>query len=368
MIGDESLSPDIEDLENFENENTSYGSKNDALESQDTVECSSNEGDLDPSSKPKRRFNAKRLLTQLLSALIVIIGVTFVSFALAYISPTDPATQYFSSRGVAPTEAQLAQVRVEMGLDKPFLQQYIDWMGGLLHGDMGESYRSGRSVFESLTSALPYTLALALSVMALTLVIAIPAGLWSAYRKDSIFDRCVRAISYAFCSLPSFFVALVLLYVLSVQLHLLPVTSRGAIGIIMPTLAIALPLSAWFVRQVRTIGLEQLNAGYVDGLRARHISEQKILFKHVLRNSLVPILALVGISMGTLLGGSAIVESIFSWPGVGNLSISAISMRDYTVVQGYALLMAIVYLLINWGVEAICRFVDPRIREGRGQR
>jgi peptide/nickel transport system permease protein len=175
----------------------------------------------------------------------------------------------------------------------------------------------------------------------------------------------VRAVTYAFCSLPTFFVALLLLYFLSVQLHLLPVRSTPDLaGIVMPTLSLALPLSAWYVRQVRTVALEQLDAPYVDGLRSRGVSEKSILFKHVLRNSLVPVLALVGISVGSLLGGSAIVESIFNWPGVGNLSVAAIGARDYAVVQGYALLMAIVYLVVNWAVGLLQRLIDPRIGKG----
>ena len=229
-------------------------------------------------------------------------------------------------------------------------------------GVLGESMRSGRSVSGSLISCLPYTLALTASSMVVTLLISVPLGLLCAYRKDGIADNVVRAISYLFCSLPAFFVAFVLLYVLSVQLHLLPVRSTPDLaGIVMPTLALALPLSAWYVRQVRTIALEQLSAGYVEGLRSRGIDERRILFKHVLKNSLLPILALVGLSIGSLLGGTAIVESIFNWPGVGNLSVAAINARDYPVVQGYALLMAIVYLIVNFGVDIAYRAIDPRV-------
>ena len=225
--------------------------------------------------------------------------------------------------------------------------------------------RNGRSVSGSLLSCLPFTLALTGTSMVLTLVISLPLGLLCAYRKDGPADNIVRAVSYLFCSLPTFFVALVLLYILSVNFHLFPVRSTPDLhGIVMPTLAMALPLSAWYVRQVRTIALEQLDSGYVDGLRSRGIPERRILFKHVLRNSLVPILALVGVSIGSLLGGTAIIESIFNWPGVGNLSVAAINARDYPVVQGYALLMAIVYLVVNWLVDLSYRFIDPRVGKG----
>lgn len=304
---------------------------------------------------------AKRVI----GAVVVIVGVTFLAFLLSYLSPTDPATRFFTDHGVVPTPDQLAAKRSELGLDRPFLDQYVSWMASVFQGDLGESYRSGRSVSASLMSCMPYTLALTATSLALTLAISLPLGLACAYRKDGLLDNAVRAVTYLFCSLPTFFVALILLYVLAVQLHLFPVRSTPDLaGIAMPTLALALPLSAWYVRQVRTVALEQLEAPYVDGLRSRGISERRILFKHVLRNSLVPVLALMGISVGSLLGGTAIVESIFNWPGVGNLSVAAINARDYPVVQGYALLMAVVYLVVNWVVDALYRVVDPRIGKG----
>lgn len=316
-----------------------------------------------PSTRMSQR--ARRVLRSVIGALVVILCVTFFAFLLSYLSPTDPATRFFSDHGVVPTPDQLAEKRHELGLDRPFLEQYASWMASVFQGDLGESYRSGRSVAGSLMSCLPYTLALTGTSLALTLIISIPLGLLCAYRKDGIVDNIVRVVTYAFCSLPTFFVALILMYVLSVKLHLLPVRATADLpGIIMPTLAMALPLSAWYVRQVRTIALEQLGAGYVDGLRSRGVPERRILFKHVMRNSLVPILALVGLSVGSLLGGSAIVESIFNWPGVGNLSVAAINARDYPVVQGYALLMAIVYLVVNYLVDFAYRRIDPRIGKG----
>jgi peptide/nickel transport system permease protein len=301
----------------------------------------------------------------LFGAIVVVVGVTFLAYLLSYLSPTDPATRYFTDHGVVPTPDQLAAKRHELGLDRTFLEQYASWIAGVFQGDLGESYRNGRSVSGSLMSCLPYTLSLTATSLVLTLAISLPLGLACAYRKDGVLDNVVRAVTYAFCSLPTFFVALLLLYFLSVQLHLLPVRSTPDLaGIVMPTLSLALPLSAWYVRQVRTVALEQLDAPYVDGLRSRGVSEKSILFKHVLRNSLVPVLALVGISVGSLLGGSAIVESIFNWPGVGNLSVAAIGARDYAVVQGYALLMAIVYLVVNWAVGLLQRLIDPRIGKG----
>ncbi len=307
---------------------------------------------------------ALRIGKRLLGALVVIVGVTLLAYLLSYLSPTDPATRFFTDKGMMPSPEQVEAKRHEMGLDRPFWEQYLSWLGAIFQGDLGSSYRNGRSVSGSLMSSMPYTLALTGTSLVLTLAIAVPLGLLCAYRKDGVLDNIVRAVSYLFCSLPTFFVALMLLYFLSVKLHLFPVRSTPDLrGIVMPTLAMALPLSAWYVRQVRTIALEQLDAGYVDGLRSRGVPEARILFKHVLRNSLVPILALVGVSIGSLLGGTAIVESIFNWPGVGNLSVAAIGARDYPVVQGYALLMAIVYLLVNYLMDVVYRLVDPRIQK-----
>lgn len=313
----------------------------------------------------RKKHLVGKVAKTLLGVVVVIVGVTFLAFLLSYLSPTDPATKFFSDRGVVPTDVELAAKRTELGLDRPFLQQYLSWMAGVLQGDMGQSYRSGNSVAASLFGALPYTLALTGVSMVLVLLISLPLGLLCAYRKDGILDNVVRFFTYLFNSLPSFFVALMLLYVLSVQLHWFSVAATLDFkGIIMPALALAIPLSAWYVRQVRAIALEQLSQTYVDGLRSRGVSEARILLKHVLRNSLVPILTLVGISIGSLLGGTAIVESIFSWPGVGNMSVAAIGARDYPIIQGYALLMAVVYLVVNAVVDLSYRLVDPRIGKG----
>ncbi|MGI6217737.1 MAG: ABC transporter permease [Coriobacteriales bacterium] len=312
-----------------------------------------------PSSKGG---TAWRVTKKVLGVVVVIVGVTFISFLLSYLSPTDAATQYFSEMGYAPTANELAAKRAELGLDQPFIVQYGKWILGLLHGDLGTSLRNGTSVFESLMEALPYTLALTGAATLLSLVVSIPLGLLCAYRKDGAIDNILRAFTYVFYSMPGFFISLMLLYILAVKLHWFRVTATPDFsGMVMPTLALSIPLSGWYIRQIRTIALEQLGSGYTDGLRSRGLPERTILFKHVLRNSLVPIIALVGVSVGSLLGGSAIVESIFSWPGVGCLSVEAISGRDYAVVEGYALLMAIVYLVVNALVDLFSRIADPRI-------
>lgn len=229
---------------------------------------------------------------------------------------------------------------------------------------MGTSYRTGAEVSAMLMSAIPYTLVLSFTSIALTLVLSVPLGLVCAYRRNGALDHVMRVVTYVFNSLPSFFVALLLLYVFSVRLHLFDVmATRDFAGVLMPTLAMALPLSAWFMRQVRACAIEQLGLPYVDGLRARGVSDARILWVHVLRNMGVPLLTLIGVSFGLLLGGSAIVESIFNWPGVGLASIEAVSARDYPFIGAYALVMAILYLILNALIDASYQLIDRRLRK-----
>ncbi len=298
----------------------------------------------------------------LLGALLVVFFVSIIAFALSYLSPTDAAVRSFSGVGIAPTAEQLAAKRAELGLDQPFLVQYFTWIGSIFQGDLGTSYRTKAPVAEMLFDALPYTIVLSFTSIVVTLLVAVPLGLLCAYKQGGILDNVMRVVTYFFNSLPSFFVALLLLYVFSVRLHLFGVmATRDFAGILMPTLAMALPLSAWFMRQIRGYALEQLSSGYVDGLRARGVSDGRIVWVHVLRNVSVPLLTLVGVSFGMLLGGSAIVESIFNWPGVGLAAIEAIGHRDYPFIGAYALVMAIFYLIINALVDWLYRFIDPRV-------
>ncbi len=312
-------------------------------------------------------WNTRRVVRSLVGAAVVVFLVSIIAFALSYLSPTDAAIRSFSGVGIAPTEEQLAAKRAELGLDQPFLVQYFTWLGSVFQGDLGTSYRTKAPVSEMLFSAIPYTLALSVTSIMLTLVIAVPLGLICAARRDGIFDNIMRFVTYLFNSMPSFFVALLLLYVFSVRLHWFGVmATRDFAGILMPTLAMALPLSAWFMRQVRGYAIEQLGRGYVEGLRARGVGEARILWVHVLRNLSVPLLTLVGVSFGLLLGGSAIVESIFNWPGVGLAAIEAVGHRDYPFIGAYALAMAVVYLVINALVDGAYRFIDPRVAK-RGE-
>ena len=267
--------------------------------------------------------------------------------------------------GMMVTEEQLEAKREELGLNKPLLIQYKDWMINLCKGDLGTSYKSKKEVAAELAKNLPYTAALTAVSMLLVVLISLPIGILCAKYRNGLFDNIWRGLTYLFSSLPSFFIALILMYVFALKLGLLPViATRDWKGILMPALVLALTLAAWYIRQVRAIVLKEMSKGYIDGLKSRGISERKILFGHVLKNCMLPLVTLFGMSIGNMMGGTTIVESIFSWPGVGKLAVDAINYRDYPVIQGYVVWMALIFLVINFVVDASYQLLDPRVRKG----
>ena len=307
----------------------------------------------------------KRMLHAGIQTLILLVGITFLSFLLSWLSPGDAAERMLKKSGMMVTEEQLEAKREELGIDQPLLVQYKNWLVKLCKGDLGTSYKSKKEVVQELAKNLPYTAALTAVAMLLVILISLPVGILCAQHRNGLFDNIWRGVTYLFSSLPSFFVALLLMYVLALKLGLLPViATRNWKGILMPALVLALTLSAWYIRQVRAIVLKELSKGYIDGLKSRGISRRKILFGHVLKNSMLPLVTLFGISIGNMMGGTTIVESIFSWPGVGKMAVDAIIYRDYPVIQGYVVWMALIFLVINFAVDASYQFFDPRVRKG----
>ena len=307
----------------------------------------------------------KRMLHAGIQTLILLVGITFHSFLLSWLSPGDAAERMLKKSGMMVTEEQLEAKREELGIDQPLLVQYKNWLVKLCKGDLGTSYKSKKEVVQELAKNLPYTAALTAVAMLLVILISLPVGILCAQHRNGLFDNIWRGVTYLFSSLPSFFVALLLMYVLALKLGLLPViATRNWKGILMPALVLALTLSAWYIRQVRAIVLKELSKGYIDGLKSRGISRRKILFGHVLKNSMLPLVTLFGISIGNMMGGTTIVESIFSWPGVGKMAVDAINYRDYPVIQGYVVWMALIFLVINFAVDASYQFFDPRVRKG----
>ena len=307
----------------------------------------------------------KRMLHAGIQTLILLVGITFLSFLLSWLSPGDAAERMLKKSGMMVTEEQLEAKREELGIDQPLLVQYKNWLVKLCKGDLGTSYKSKKEVVQELAKNLPYTAALTAVAMILVILISLPVGILCAQHRNGLFDNIWRGVTYLFSSLPSFFVALLLMYVLALKLGLLPViATRNWKGILMPALVLALTLSAWYIRQVRAIVLKELSKGYIDGLKSRGISRRKILFGHVLKNNMLPLVTLFGISIGNMMGGTTIVESIFSWPGVGKMAVDAINYRDYPVIQGYVVWMALIFLVINFAVDASYQFFDPRVRKG----
>ena len=295
----------------------------------------------------------------------ILLGVSFITFALMYIAPSDPAEMKLSAQGTAVSQEVIDETREEMGLNKPFIEQYLTWLLNLLKGDMGVSYVDNLPVSKKIVSALPSTIILALSSMILTLVISIPLGVLSAVKQNRFIDYLIRFFTFIGTSVPNFFLALVLIYVFAMQLGLLPVLASGSIkGMILPTIALATVMISKYIRQVRAAVLEELRKDYVMGARSRGIQEGVILFKNVLRNSMITIVTLVGLSIGSLLGGAAVVETIFVWRGLGKMVVDAIGARDYPVIQGFVVWMAIIYVLVNLLTDLSYHLLDPRVKEG----
>ena len=295
----------------------------------------------------------------------VLLGITFLSFAMMRAAGSDAIIELYGDKGAVAQEIIDAK-RAELGLDQPFLTQYGAWLRGLLTGNMGVSYVSGKDVFGTFVSKLPATLLLTALSIGATVVISIPLGIWAAVKHDKFTDYVLRFSSFIGNSLPNFFVALLLMQLFSIKWKLLPVISGGttAQGAILPTLTLAIAMSAKYMRQVRAAVLEELNKDYVLGAAARGVRGRVILWKSVLKSAMLTILTLLALSIGSLLGGTAIIESIFMWDGVGKLAVDAITMRDYPLIQAYVVWMAIIYVMVNLVTDILYHVLDPRIRLG----
>lgn len=306
----------------------------------------------------------KSILKRIIGTIPILIIVSFISFSLMNLSSGDPAQVILSSQGTVVTPELLEKTRDEMGLNQPFIIQYLNWLSDVIHGDFGISYSSGRSVLEEFKEHLPYTITLAGSAMALTLIISIPLGILSAIKKDTFTDYIIRGFTFIGNSIPGFLLALVLLLIFSLKLKILPILSEsGMKSIILPSITLAVAMISKYIRQIRAAVIEELQKGYVKGARSRGIRESIILYKDVLKNIMITVITLTGLSMGSLMGGTAVVESIFVWPGIGNLVLSAISNRDYPIIQAYVLWMAVIFIMINLITDLLYRIVDPRVRE-----
>ena len=309
---------------------------------------------------------AKYIVKRLIHLIGIMIAVSFLTFLLMYLSPGDAAAKKLNAQGVAVSEEIIEKTRESMGLNRPFLVQYGDWALHALQGDLGESYKDGFPVSGKLVKGLRYTAILALTSMALALVVALPLSILTALKKDPLLDDITRLFSFIGNSLPNFLISVLLMYFLCVRAHLLPLVANESIkGLLMPCLALSIPICGRFIRQFRAEFLEQLGKPYVSGAMLRGVKRRYVL-KNVLHNSSISILTIVGLSIGTLFGGSVVIETIFRWPGLGKLAMDAITNRDYPVIQGFVLFTSTVYVVINLLIDICYSWVDPRLRKMEG--
>ena len=298
--------------------------------------------------------------SRLIQLIPILIGITFLTFALMQLTNDDAVDILYQQSGSVSDEVKAAK-RAELGLDQPFLIQYGRWLKGVATGDMGRSYISGKLVFETFVDKLPATVELMLVSIALTIFIATPLGIIAAVNQNKTVDHIIRTLSFVGNSMPNFFVALLLIYFLALKLNLLPIMGTDWRAVIMPSLTLTISMGAKYTRQIRAVVLEELEKPYVMGARSRGVDEFTILIRSVLRSSLIVIITLLALSMGSLLGGTAIVETIFMWDGVGKLAVDAILTRDYPLIQAYVVWMAIIYVVMNLIADLLYRWLDPRV-------
>lgn len=305
-------------------------------------------------------------LKRLLQLIPILLAITFLSYGMMRIAGSDVVEQKMENTSGTVSQEMIDNARAELGLDKPFVVQYFTWLGNLLRGDMGTSYVSNKPVFSTFVSKLPATLLLTAVSILLTVLISIPLGIWSAVKQNTATDYVIRTASFIGNSLPNFFVSLLLMYFFAIRLGWFPVISGGVSlqSVALPALTLAIAMSAKYLRQVRATVLDELEKDYVLGARARGVKFSTPLIRSVMKASLVTIITLLTLSIGSLLGGTAIVESIFMWDGVGKLAVDAINMRDYPIIQAYVMWMAIIYVVVNLITDLSYHFLDPRIRLG----
>jgi len=308
----------------------------------------------------------RQVVKRLGQIVIVLVGISFLSFLLIYLAPGDPVRAMFAVTGSIPSDEILEEMREKMGLNRPFLVQYGSWLLNCLQGDFGVSYTSGQPVTRLLAARVAPTVQLTLLSLAMMMVMAIPLGVLSALHQNRPLDHFIRGCTFFSISMPNFWVGLLLLYFVALKLGWLPVVSTG-MGLqkmLLPAFTLSFAMAGKYARQVRAAVLEEMNQDYVSGARARGLTESVILWRHVIPNAMLPLITLLGLSLGSLLGGTAVVEVIFSYPALGSLAIAAITSMDYPVIQGFVLWISMIYMVVNLSVDISYNILDPRLRKG----
>ncbi len=304
------------------------------------------------------------LLSRLFAASLVLLGVVCLVFFLIHLVPGDPVDMML---GEAARPADREALRQALGLDQPLLAQLGQYLAGLLRLDLGHSLHDQRAIADILAERIPATVELALAALLVALLIAVPLGILAAVRKGSLWDHLAMGFSLAGVSIPNFWMGPLLILVFSLWLGWFPVSGReGPASVVLPALTLGSAMAAILARMIRSTLLEVLHEDYVRTARAKGLSEFQVVVRHALRNALLPVITLLGLQLGTLLGGAVITETIFSWPGVGLLTIDAIHSRDYPVVQACVLLISVSYVVVNVLTDLVYAWADPRIRLGEG--
>jgi peptide/nickel transport system permease protein len=301
------------------------------------------------------------LIRRLLWSIPVLLGITFTIHTVLSLTPGDPVRIML---GETATQEQIAAVRRELGLDRPFMERYGVYLGNLLQGDLGRSYRSQREVLEEISDALPATAQLAVASLLLIILLGIPMGVASAVYRGSWLDASMTGFALVGLSMPVFWIGLILIYLLGFKWPVLPIGGMrdGLASFVLPAITLALNSLAMISRLTRSTVLETLGEDFIRTARSKGLSARIVLWKHALKAAFIPILTVIGLQFGLLMGGAVLTETVFAWPGIGRLMVDAIMSRDLLIVQGAVLVLALIFVLINLLVDLSYSLLDPRIR------
>ena len=308
----------------------------------------------------------KQIAMRLGQMVLVLLGISFITFCLVMLAPGDPVRQMIAgNEDIVVSQVEIDALRHELGLDQPFLMQYLSWLGRVLHGNFGFSFMMKKPVLDAVLEALPATVILALASSVFMLLFAIPLGIYTAVKQNTWADYIIRGFTFAGVSVPNFWMGLMLLWIFALKLNLFPIVGGDVSveNLILPMVTLGVVMASKYTRQVRATVLEELRQDYVMGARAIVFSESDILWKEVLPNALLPLITLLGLAFGSLLGGAAVVEIVFSWPGLGFMVVQAITYRDFQTVQAVVLWIAFMYMVINLVVDLSYNHLDPRLRK-----
>lgn len=305
----------------------------------------------------------KYILKRFLYLIPTIFGITFLTFLLLHIAPSDPVTMKYISMGTIGNEKIIEQEKEKLGLNDPFIVQYTRWLKNAVKGDFGISIRTKTPVKEEILKRVPKTLKLSGLSLIITIFVSIPLGIFSAIYKNKIVDNIIKNLSFIGISMPTFWLGLIIMYIFSVKLKLFPIIGGDGIkSLVMPSITLSFWLSSLYITRLRASILEEINKEYVLGLLSKGIPYTKVILFNVLPNSLLSIITMFGSSVGAMLGGTTVIETIFEYQGLGKMATEAVSNRDYFLMQGYVIWMALIYVSINLVLDILYKYFNPRIR------